>query len=789
MYSVINIGGLAIAVTCVLLAVLFIHDERSYDRFHAKGENLYRIVTHVTDEKGERKTVGGTGQTQGPAFSVVVPEIENYARLLGGDIQGDVVANDRTLNLQMLFADESFFNLFSFPLIRGDAGSALKDISSAVITESVAKRFFNSVDVIGKTIFPEADPSAQKLGKPLVIAGVAKDIPKNSSVRFEILMPLKFLQLSFADTAWLNQYLGTFVLLKRSANLQKVVKKFDQVFASHASYQLAESKRLYGYDPEITYGLQHITDIHLNPLPTGTGFREGGIVNESHPLFSWMFMAIALFILIMAAANFINISIATSLKRAREVGVRKVTGASRRQIILQFLVESGIVCLLAFLLAIVLTNLSLPLFNELARKQLEFSAALTGRLVAIFAGVFVAIMLITGLYPAYVLSAFRPKEVLYNKQTLSGRNLLGKALVVLQFSLAVFFIIATIIYYRQMDYVRTKDLGYDPYQVVRTNIRGDRDYGKIQEVLRSELSKEPSIQYLSFGGGGQLYNVKIGQQQIEAIHEVIDEYRLPVMQIKLKVGRNISSAIPSDKQHAVIVNESFVKAAKLASPIGTQLYTNDRFDKELKTIVGVVKDYHTGSLHEPIRPVVMLVCDWDAGAMWIRIGKLNQQKALKAIAQAYKKAMPTAFYEYSFMDELNAKAYEQEQRWQKIISIAALLSIIVCCLGLIGLAHLAAQQRTKEVGIRKVLGATVAGIATLLTKDFVKPVLLSMLLSSPIAWWMMNRWLQDFAYRVSIGWWMFMAAGLVVLFVAIVTVGIQALKAATANPVKNLRTE
>ncbi|MGZ8552832.1 MAG: ABC transporter permease [Chitinophagaceae bacterium] len=789
LYSLINLSGLAIAITCVLLAVLFIKDERSYDRFHEKEKNLYRVVTNVTNEKGERKTVAGTGQPQGPAFKEAVPEIMDYARLMGGDIKGDVIANNKTLNLQMLFVDESFFNLFSFPLLKGDPATALKDISSVVITETIARRYFNSIEVVGKTLHSDADPSAQKLGKPMIITGVAKDIPKNSSIRFEILLPLRFMQLSFTDTTWLNQYLGTFVMLTPGADINKVSKKFDNVYATHAGNQVIESKKLYNHDPKISYGLQHITGIHLNPLPTGTGWREGGIVNESDPVFSWLFLGIALFILFMAAANFINISIAGSLRRAKEVGVRKITGGSKRQIILQFLLESGIVCIGAFLAGLVLTKISLPLFNVLSGKQLLLDELMDLRLLSWFTGILLFIIFLTGFYSAYVLSAFKPREVLYNKQKLSGRNLLGRSLVVVQFSLAVFFIITTIIYYRQMSFIRTRDLGYDPYQVVRTFIRGNREYKSVQEILRNELAKDPSIKYLSFGGGGQLYDIKLGDRKMEAIHEVIDEYRLPAMQIKLKAGRNISSAIPSDKRHAVIVNEAFVKAAGLESPIGAQLYTNERFDKELKTIVGVIEDYHSGSLHEPIKPMVMIVCEWDSGAIWVRIEKHSQQNAMRAIEAAYKKAMPFALFEYNFLDELNARAYEQEQRWQKIIGIAAIISIIICCLGLFGLAHLAAQRRTKEIGIRKVLGATVISITSLLTKDFLKLVMVSLVIASPLAWWIMNNWLQDFAYRINIGWWMFALAGLIAIVIAMATVSFQAIKVAIANPVKSLRTE
>jgi putative ABC transport system permease protein len=367
LYSSINIIGLAIGITCVLLAVLYVKDERSFDKFHEKKENLYRIVTNVTDSKGERKTVAGTGQPQGPAFKEAVPEILNYVRVMGGDIKGDVIANNKTLSLQMLFADESFFNIFSFPLLRGDPSTALKDISSVVITETVARKFFNSIDVIGETLNSDADPSAQKLGKPLIITGVAKDLPKNSSIRFGILLPLRFMQLSFTDVNWLNQYLGTFLILQPDANLDAVIQKFNKVYAAHAKDQVAENKKTYDYDPKISFGLQHITDMHLHPMPTGTGWREGGIVNESNPVFSWLFLGIALFILFMATVNFINISLAGSLKRAKEVGVRKITGGSKKQIIFQFLFESTIVCLAAFIIAAFITNISLPLFILLVK--------------------------------------------------------------------------------------------------------------------------------------------------------------------------------------------------------------------------------------------------------------------------------------------------------------------------------------------------------------------------------------------------------------------------------------
>ena len=788
-YSFINVSGLAIGIACVLLAVLYVKDENSFDQFHEKKDNLYRIVTNVTDNKGERKTVGGTGQPQGPAFKEAVPEIKDFVRVMGGDIKGDVIANDKTLNLQLLFVDNNFFEVFSFPLLRGNAATVLNDISSVVITETVARKYFNSIDVIGKTLALDGDPSARRLGKPMVITGVSRDIPKNSSMRFDLVIPLRFLQLSFTDEAWLNQYLGTFLLLKPNSNLVAVSQKFNKVFEVHAKQQVAESKKNYNYDPQISFGLQPITKMHLNPMPTGTGSREGGIVNESSPIFSYLFLGISIFILMMAGINFINISIASSLKRAKEVAVRKITGGSKQQIILQFFCESAIICCLSFAVSILLIHASLPLFNELSEKQLSLKESNDPQLIFWFAAILVTVILFSGFYPAYTLSGFKPREILYHKQKLSGRAGFGRALVILQFTFAVFFIIATLIYHQQMSFIRKHDLGYDPYHVIRTNINGAREIEPIKNFIRDELAKEPAIKYVSFGGDGQFYEVKTEGGIIEAAHQVIDENWLPAMQINLRSGRNISSQFSADKKNAALVNESFVKAAGLINPIGAQIKTSDYFDNEPKTIVGVIEDFHSGSLHYPIKPMVLIACNWYASGIWIRIEKNKQQQALSAIEAAYKKAMPSALFQYSFLDELNATEYLQEQRWQKITGIATMLSIIICCLGLFGLAHLAAQQRIKEIGIRKILGGTVSHIAILLTTEFVRLVIISIVIASPLAWLVMNNWLRDFAYRIDINVWMIVLAGLMAIVIAMITVGFQAIKAALANPVKSLRTE
>ncbi len=701
-------------------------------------------------------------------------------------------AENKTLHLQVLFVDDNFFDVFTFHLLRGNPG-VLNDISSVVVTESTAKKFFNSIDVVGKLLRMDADPSFEKLGKPLIISGVVEDPPANSSLQFDALFTFKFLHLSFEDNNWLNAYLGTFVVLHPGADIHRIEEKFNKIYAYHAKEQLAENFRLYGidYDPQISYHLQHITDIHLNPLVRASGNAEGGIINSSNPVYSYMFMGIALFILLMAAINFISISIANSLKRAKEVGIRKIAGGNKWQIILQFLNESTVLCFFAFLLSLVLMNIFLPLFNNLTGKQILIAKTFDAKLLAYFITVLVTIILLTGLYPAYVLSNFKSSEVLYNKQKLSGRNLFGRTLVVIQFALAVFLLIATIVYYGQMDYIRTKDLGYNSRQVIRTAVNGNRDYKAVVSFMKNELNKEPSVKMVSFGNDGysdesSWPDLQLNGRTFKAQYKNIDENFLATLEIPLKSGRNLS---PTDTKEGIIVNEAFVKASGIKDPVGTTIKINRDYESTTKTIRGVVNDFHFGSLREPIKPMIMYMSETPEGGIWVRFEKLKQKEAMAALERIYKKAMPDAVYQYHFLDELNARQYFQEQRWQQVISIAATLSFIICGLGLFGLAHLSTNQRVKEIGIRKVLGASVSQIVTLLSGNFLKLVIVAFIIAAPVSWILMNKWLQDFAYHINISWWMFGIAALIAMMITIITISFQAIKAAIANPVKSLRTE
>ncbi|MFC5410257.1 ABC transporter permease [Larkinella bovis] len=789
LYSLINVVGLAVGIACMVLAILYLKDERSFDRFHARNPHLYRITTTVIETRGgSPETNGGTGQVQGPAFQAQVPEVQEYVRVMGGDIQGLFMANNKSFLLQPFFVDSTFFNVFSFRLLSGNPKTALRGSGSVVITERTARKLFHSLDVIGKPLL-EQGPSGQRLGAS-IITGVVQDPPKNSSLQFDLLVPFRFMQASFDDTNWLNSYLSTFVVLHPRADPETVVRKFEKVYAVHARQQVAENRKNYGFDPSIRYGLQPMTDLHLNPLYQREGNREGGIINGSSPVFSYLFLGISAFMLLMASINFINISLAGSLKRTKEIGIRKITGSTRRMIMVQFLGESAVLCLAAFGLALLLAVLALPVFNQLSAKAIVFGEILDGELVIYFLILLIVNVILSGFYPAFVLSNFKPADVLYNKPRVSGRGWLGQTLLVTQFALSAFLLIATTVFYCQMDYVRTKDLGYDPYQVIRTYIPSSQNLTNDHTFLRNELATEPSIRQISFHSDlGGLYATRVADRKIESRYQYIDENYLPVLGIRLKAGRNVSASFVLDKTDAVLVNETFVKAAGLAEPIGKTIRRHENFSPKPLTIVGVFKDFHVRSLRERIEPMVLFMREGQASGVLVKIDKNRQPEAIAVLKKAFGKAFPTVDMDYAFLNEVNAKGYELEQQWQRIVGYAAALAILICGLGVFGLAKLATRQRTREIGVRKVLGATVLDIIGLIAKGFLKPVLVALGLASPVAAGVMSRWLQHFAYRIELQWWMFAGAGLLAVLITLLTVSFQSAKAALADPVSSLRSE
>ncbi len=783
LYAGLNVFGLAAGTMCVLLALLFVQDELSYDRFHRNGPRLYRVTTTYTDTgDGSVTTAGGTGMVQGPAFKAQIPEIEKFVRLMS--ISTNVKAGGKANQLRVQFADSTFFDVFSFGLRHGDARTALRGPHVAVLTEETARRYFGTTDVVGRTV--EVEEARGKPFQSFLVTAVARQ-PVHSSIQFDLLLPFGYMQSLFNDTNWLNAYLGTFVVLHPGADAGAVAGKLGAVFRAHAGDQLVQAQRERDFRKQIRYGLQPVTDIHFNTYLEGhQGSNESGVFDGSKPLFSFAFGGIAVFILLMACVNFINLSIAGSLGRAKEIGIRKISGSSRRQIVLRFLLEAALLCLAAFALALLGTQLALPVFNELTGKQLALLTLPDARLVAAGVLLLVVNVCLAGLYPAVLVSGFNPARVLYHQPRAVGRYTLGKALVVFQFSLAVGLLFATLVYYRQMRFIRTKDLGYNPAEVVQVELPPRRIKPELLAYFAQELGKHASIRAVAHGNGGFYNDMKAGDRTLRSHYRVVNAAYLPLMEIPLVQGRNVDPAFAGDKTHGALVNESFVRAAGWKNPLGQTFRNHDDEDRPL-TVVGVVKDHHYGSLHERIGPQVLTLITDDRGSLLVKLAPGQRQKALAVLEQTYKKAIPDAPYAYQFLDAANAGQYGQELKWQRTVHLALGLAILICCLGLFGMAHLLAGQRTREIGVRKVLGATVPGLAVLLARDFLKPVLLAVAIASPLAGWAAERWLQGFAYRVSIPAWTFGATAVLSVTIALATVGFQSVKAALTNPVDALR--
>jgi len=552
-----------------------------------------------------------------------------------------------------------------------------------------------------------------------------------------------------------------------------------------STYKMLAKKFGFGADAKIgaTYFLQPYLDMHLSTsLPAND-------VNSSDPMYSYLLSGIALFVLLIASINFVNLTTARSAKRAKEVGIRKVIGSNRKQLIMQFLGESFFLCTIAFLLAIVLVHLLLPLFNTLSNKALSLSYLFDAKLVAGYITLYFLTGLLAGFYPAFVLSGYDPVQTLYSRFKIAGKNYLQKSLVVLQFTLASFLIIATLIIYSQFNFLTKTDLGYDDNNLVIVNKDGIKHTDAA--VFENELRTNPNIAGVSAKNAGYEQGAarNAADSVIQFAYETVDENYLPLLKIPLLKGRNFSKEFPADSSQSVIINESFVKTANWKNPVGETLKFS--FDNnKIYHVIGVVKDYHFASLNEKVTPQLFTMKNDNLyGTYYIKIKPGSATQSLKWIHKVFKQFYPLSPYSYTFKIDDNKKQYAEVEKWKQIILFGAILTIFISCIGLFGLSVLSTEKRTKEIGIRKVFGASVKNIVTSLSTDFIKLVVIALVIASPLAYAIANKWLQNFPYRVTLSWWLFASAGLLVMLVALITVSFQSIKAAIANPVKSLRTE
>ena len=761
-----------------MLIFLYSKDEISYDRFHEKKDDIYRITATITRTEGIVDKIGSTGMMPGPNFKESIPEIEDYVRVQSASF--NVKSGKTIFREEALYVDSNFFSVFSFPLVAGNQKTALTGIHSVVVSEEIGEKYFGKKNPVGQVL----EFFTGEKFEPFVVSAVAKRSPQNSSIKIKMLVPVKFQQMQFNDDQWVNFFLNTFIILKPNSNIERVEAKFASVFKTKAAEQLREMEAKFGFKDKVTFGLQPLLKMHLS-----TDFpSDNGLVDASNPIYSYILTGIALFILLIACINFINLSIAHSLKRAKEIGIRKVVGGQRTQLIAQFLGESFILSLIAFVFAILLVQLAIPFFNTLANKALAFSYLFDIKLISGYIILLLLTGLLAGFYPALVLSRFNPVQTLYGRFRLSGKNYLSKGLVIFQFALATFLIVATMIIYSQFNYLMNFDLGYNDKNVAILNT-GTIDREKL-EVFKNELFKEPSIQRVTADQGGRWGTIAHINEGKEILFDFkfVDENYLTVFQIPVIQGRNFSKDFTSDTAESVIINESFAKAAGWKVPVGKQV--DFFYYKKKYTVVGVIKDYHHQSLAEIIKPQLFTMNPrYQFRDVFIKVNPRNISQTLNYIEKTYKRLFPFQPYKYDFKDDQNAEQYEREAKWKQILTFGGILTIFISCIGLFGLATLSAEKRTKEIGIRKVLGASVALIAGKLSGDFLKLIMIATVVASPLAWWVMNKWLQNYPYRISISWWMFVITAIGVLLIALITISFQAIKAAGANPVKSLRTE
>ncbi len=792
--SAINIVGLSVGLACFALFLLDVLNEYSFDRFHTKADRLFAVYEAIGEISGQpAQKMSALPMPLGPALKADLPDVERFARLQGADETFLVRTPNGVVEEQACFVDPAFFEMFSFPFLYGNASSALTAPGNVVLTEKMALKLFGESNPTGKTL--EINIIGGVHFEPFTVSAVVQDLPSNSSLQFGILMPFEKFAASErgreAATNWGQLSMQTFVELRPGSGLSKNQARLDQFFGKYYP-DVEKSLRDNGLwnKPEmpVTFGLLPVQALHHDP-DLGT-----------NPALSLILLAIGGIILFIACINFTTLAIGRSAGRAREIGVRKVVGASRGQLSRQFLMEAILLSGFSMAAGIGLVNILLPLFNQLTDKHLYFDFQQFPELFWLVPGLALLVGGLAGSYPAFVLSGFSPLETLKSKLKIGGENWFTKSLVTFQFVLSVGLMTCTFIMLRQMDFLRSKNPGFDKENVVIVNADGAEYPEKILARFRQSLAGRPEIEgissaELSLGAGAGSSNNRFDYEgKTKIIFEYfIDPNYLRVLKMPLLSGRNFDPNVVQDTVNSVIMNETAVRDFGWTNEtaIGQVLTGYNQSDpKRNPVVIGVVRDYNFRSFHEKVYPMMLNMFHGSMPRQFlVRIAPGDPRRALDQMQSAWAAAEPILPFRYSFLDENLQKFYVAESRMSTTIGWAGGIAVFLACLGLFGLATLATLNRTKEIGIRKVLGASVAGITGLLAKDFLKLVVIAIVIASPIAWYLMQHWLADFAYRIDIQWWMFVAAGLGAVLIAFLTVGFQSVKAALANPVKSLRSE
>ena len=786
-YSIINIMGLALGMTCAILLYLYVQDEKSYDHHYSNVDQVYRITT-----KSQKAESGyHTGFTSAKLAGVVkqeAPGVAHVARLVRRGRSNLVEYKDKKYNQYLPYADAGIFNIFDIPFIRGNAQTALKRPHTTVLSKKVATKIFGNVSLaMGKSIFISGDTASYE------ITGVFEDIPQNTTFKFEGLRAMNTIQAKREKSknwGWMRHDDVTFISLKPKAKAIDVQRLITQIPGKYYK------KEMDVFGNNVSYYLQPLKDIHLHSK------LEGDIAETSDASYVYIFMAVALFMLLIAGINYMNLATARSVDRAKEVGIRKVVGSHRKQLIGQFLVEASLVSILALLISLSLVEILLPWFNQVADKSLGISYLANPALPLSLLGFAVLVGVFSGAYPAFLLSGFHPAMVLKGKFGNSRRGVgLRKGLVVFQFSISALMMLATIVVYDQLQFVRDKNLGYNKDQVMVISLESMETMKKLP-VIKQQLLQHPGITKVATGDfkpgidHGSTMTYRIERESNKPLDETIRQFEVgydffDLLEISLLTGRNFKKTMKTDVDHGVIVNEAFVKRMGWATPLGKKLEAG--FDDKgtpgySYKVIGVAKNFHVKSLHEAIEPIAFFLAPKGSYNLMVRMQGAKLAGTVAYVQKTYQK-YDSRLFSGSFIDQDLQAQYTADQKRGNIFLAFAVITILIACLGLFGLVSFMTKQRNKEIGIRKVLGASVSSIIFLLSRNFVLLVLLASVIAFPIAYFLMKNWLQNFAYQTPIHWTIFLMVGGLGMLIALLTVSFQAFSAARLNPVKVLKDE
>jgi putative ABC transport system permease protein len=792
-FSLINILGLAIGLCCFLLIAMYVLDELSFDRHHKKADRIYRISSEIKFG-GSELDLPVTSDIMGAVLKSDYPQVEEFTRIYASSGSKLIKKGNEYINEEsVVHADSTLFDVFTFPSIAGDTKTALNEPNTVVITEAAARKYFGTTDAVGKLL--ETNDNNSTLYK---VTAVIRNMPKNSHFTADFLFSMD--NVDYPWGTYLSHNFHTYLLLQEGTDPRAFEKNFDEYIEKYIMPQAKSMMQIESMEAfekagnKLVYSLIPVRKIHLYSN------RPFELSPSGNIQYVYIFSAVAIMILLIACFNFMNLTTARSANRSREVGIRKVLGTERQHLILQFLTECTLMVFVALIIAIGIGIAILPLFNDLSSKTLEASMFFSPTLLPLLIALPFVVGLLAGSYPAFFMSAFKPIEVLKGKlQSGSRKASLRSVLVVLQFSISIILITGTIIIYRQLNYIQTKNLGYQKDQVLIIN--DTYALNNNTTAFKNELLSIPGIKSGTLSGflpvaSARNDNSFFKDATIDSKSGfnmqswLIDYDYMKTLGMEMLKGRNFSREFGADSSF-IILNETAAKLLGYDDPIGKKIYTfADQAGTQVISydIIGVVKNFHFESLRQDIGPLSFRLGTSTYLSAY-KVDAANIPSILKQVESKWKTMAPGMPFSYRFMDDSFDDLYRTEQRVGSLALIFSILAIVIACLGLFGLATFIAEQRTKEIGIRKVLGSSVTGIVQLLSTDFLKLVAIAFILAVPIAWYAMHRWLEDFAYRIDISWWIFISAGVLALLIAFVTVSFQAIKAAIANPVKSLRTE